>query len=201
MEVSPFCIFLKKRNITGSFYNNKLRKESKIPAVIYNNKTSYPVYISQKDSELILKSISSGLKILNVSFDNRSLKAIVKNIQYDHSNQKILHLDLQEVNMEDKIKLHVFFNFINAKKSIGIKKGGFLIKRLNSVEIKCKVKYMPKYIDLDLINLDINKSIFLKNIKFPKNVSVPLLNKLYNFKLPIVSIIGSKTEDVKSEVK
>jgi len=60
---------------------------------------------------------------------------------------------------------------------------------------------MPKYIDLDLINLDINKSIFLKNIKFPKNVSVPLLNKLYNFKLPIVSIIGSKTEDVKSEVK
>ncbi len=83
------------RHKLGTKYNNKIRKNNKIPAIIYiKKKQNIPIIIKYK---LIFNIIKNNNNIKNINFiikiENKKLKCKIKEIQKHPIKNKILHID------------------------------------------------------------------------------------------------------------
>lgn len=195
---SSFLLVLNKRIKIGKQHNIRLRKNGKIPAVVYNKNLSTPIYFDKKDLHALSKIIMSGFKLIKCKLDEDNFFVFIKDIYKHPSNLNVLHLDLQRVQETDIITSSICLQFIKEKESPGIKKGGFLIKHTLHINIKASATDMPTHINVDLSKLDLNKPIFLSNIKMPHGVTLANIHKNPS-ELLIASAMGSRTGTIKEE--
>lgn len=198
MNFSSISISVNKRIGAGTQLSHKLRKESKVPAVIYGHGPSLPIFLDKKESDLILKMIASGFNLIKIKLDEDEFFVIVKDIQEHVYKPEVLHFDFQRVKSDDNVCLKVFLKFCSEKNAPGIKQGGFLIKQMSSVSIKCLVSHIPDYINVDLSKLNVNQSIFLSEIVLPENVEIPVLKRKEKIDFLVASIIGARKSEVKN---
>lgn len=190
-------LIAEKREQFGTSASRKLRLQNKIPAIIYGEKKNNEcIFINDNLLQKKLQYENLYSQVLNINIDGNTQKVILKNIHRHHYKNKILHIDFQRVNEESEIKINIPFNFLNQKNCIGLKSGGKVNIKLSYEEIKCKAKFLPEFIDIDLTNLNLDENIYLSDIKFPNNISFVSLTKGYN-----KSIVGVKTpKKLKSDV-
>src|SRR3954451_5499856 len=98
------------RSTTGKGAARSLRREGKVPGVIYgHNRTPEPLAIDSSALNKMLIGISAGTTVLDVVVDGRhAVKALIREIQRDSVRpSEILHLDLYEVRADEKVTLAV----------------------------------------------------------------------------------------------
>ncbi len=201
MSFSSFSIIAEKRVKIGKRFNYKLRKNGKIPAIIYSGVESIPIFFDNKDSLTILKMLSSGCNLIKCEIDSKKFYVIVKDIHEHSFKREVLHFDFQRVDVNDIVSLRILLKFSDEKVSPGIKQGGFLVKHMSSVFIKTLVSKIPSYINVDLSKLNVNKSIVLSDLKIPKGITLPLLYKKETSGLLVASIVGSRVSEPKEVSK
>jgi large subunit ribosomal protein L25 len=185
--MESFCFMASKRLKLGRYNNNEIRKKNLIPAVIYYNGESIPISIDKIYSEVILNNVFNGKNNFKIELDNIIFNVILKDYHKHPLKNNIIHFDFQKIINDRLISLNIKLNFIGEKSCIGVQKGGFLLKHVNFIKVKCKVNNILEKIDVDLSNLDINQSIFL--IDIIKNTdAIKILNK----NMPIVTILKSR---------
>ncbi|HFL8819475.1 MAG TPA: 50S ribosomal protein L25 [Candidatus Azoamicus sp. OHIO2] len=182
-----------KRPKTSKHYLTHLRKDQKIPGVIYNKDYNQAIYIHNAHGEHMLKVLTKEKNLFSCTISNETFLVIIKDIKKHPIKLYITHIDLQKVELSSIIKTRVPFFFIDEKKSPGILAGGYIIKHMESLIVKTTVENMPNHINIDLKYLTSNKSLFLKDIKFPNNINIPILSKKENLNLLIVRAGGAKT--------
>jgi large subunit ribosomal protein L25 len=103
-------------------------------------------------------------------------------------------VDLQRVLADQPIRIHIPLHFLNAATSPGVKVQGGLVSHLrNDIEISCLPKDLPEAIDVDMGAMNLNDTIFLKDLSLPPGVSVPELTQGRN--APVVSIHAPRAEE------
>jgi large subunit ribosomal protein L25 len=111
----------------------------------------------------------------------------------------VLHLDLQRVLADQAIRIHIPIHFLNAATSPGVKVQGGQVSHLKSdVEISCLPKDLPEALEVDMGAMNLNDTIFLKDIKLPPGVTVPELSQGRD--IPVVSIHAPRAEEPEPEV-
>lgn len=193
-----FYISAEIRNKTGKKYNLKLRNTKKIPAVIYFSRTSISILLDFLDVNKIIKCIYDGIHIFNLNINNDKYSVIVKEFKRHPVNNDIIHLDFQKIDINDNITVDIPLRFINEKNAIGIKHGGFLIKHKNFIKINCLVSNLPDFIDIDLSNLNVNRSIFLSNSNVKDFFNGKVFKIVNKSNILIASIIGSRSLEQKT---
>lgn len=189
------------RTEVGKNYNLKLRKNLKVPAVIYFSGLSIPIFFDNLYSKDIISNFNLGRKNFNIVVGDEKYSVILKDFYNHPYKSSVLHFDFQKVTLNDIVNTKVFFKFIGEKNSIGVKHGGFLIKHKLSIDIKCIMSKMPDFIEVDVTNLGVNKSIFLSDLCIPDFITVPLLNR-FKGKVLVASIVGPRAAEQKvQEVK
>lgn len=191
MDDKKVCLTVYHRVNLGKRNNKKLYTENKIPAIIYNKTTNHTVYIYKKELETIINKIPTN-NILKCIFNNETFSVIIKEIKTHPLKLNITHIDLQKIQLTDIIRNKIPIIFTGEKKSPGIISGGSLIRHLKNVTIQSKVEHMPENINIDISKLNVGENIFLKDIKFPNNIKIPLLNKKENLNILIVNISGAR---------
>ena len=94
-----------KNKGTGSRVARKLRSQGRIPAIIYGHKqTPQPVSISKDD---VGKMIKDHIHIAMLKMGEASEMVMVRDIQWDHLGQEILHLDFARVSADESIETTV----------------------------------------------------------------------------------------------
>ena len=129
-----------------------------------------------------------------VSFDiaGKSQFAIARDIQLDPVSDKILHADFIAVTEKSVVKVQVPVHFLNTDKAIGIKRGGVLNIVRHEIEVFAPVNAIPKAIEIDILELNINDSVHIENLKLPEGVKPALKGRNFT----IASIAGrSKDEE------
>lgn len=188
------------RDKIGKHNNLKLRQTCKVPAVIYFSDSSIPISINSSYSKKIIANYYNGEIIYNIIFPEKKISVILKDFYMHPCKNEVLHLDFQKIELSDIVKTKVFFKFIGEKNSVGIKHGGFLIKHRSYVNVECVLKDLPKCFEVDISNMEVNKSIFVSELNIPNFVKIISLNK--KNKILLASIIGSRSlEQKSSEVK
>lgn len=161
-----------KRGIFGKNAARRLRKEGRIPVILYGADTdTVPLIIEKKDMFKILKSESGENTIFKVSFDSRTTDAMIKEIQRDPVSDEILHTDFIQIAMDKAIEVSVPLLFEG--EAIGVKtEGGFVDVVTREVEIECLPKDIPEHIAIDISGLHLNQSLKIEDLSPPEGVEI-----------------------------
>ena len=155
------------RKATGNSPARSLRREGRIPAVLYGPKTE-PILLSidGKEFEQIVKKSTIGSVLLNLQIQNgntQSRSAMVKELQTHPVTHRFLHVDFYEVDMERKIKVMV--PVVVRGKAKGLEDGGLLQIVRREIEVLCLPTEIPESFEVDVTDLDIGDAIHSEDIQ------------------------------------
>jgi large subunit ribosomal protein L25 len=165
-----FAIKAEKRAAFGKNANRRLRKEGKMPAVIYGEGTvNVPLSLIKKDIITILKSESGENTIFKVTFDSQTQDAMIKELQVDPSSDELIHADLIRISMDKAVRVAV--PFLLQGEPVGVKtEGGFVDFMTREVEIECLPRDIPEHIKVDISELHLHQSLKVGDVAAPEGV-------------------------------
>ena len=185
------------RTATGKGAARSLRRDGKVPCVIYGHgREAEAVTIDKSALNKMLIGISAGTTILDVAVDGRApVKALIREIQRDSLRPaEIIHLDLYEVRSDEEITLAVPIRLIGIPD--GVRNfGGVLDHVLRELEVEVLPSNIPDHVDLDVTALTIGHSLFVRDVKV-ENAKV-----LNDPDTPICTVVAPRTEEAPAVVE
>jgi large subunit ribosomal protein L25 len=199
----PFVVNAVVREDQGKGASRRLRRlEGLIPAILYGTKSKKPVALSLKDNE-IKKSLESEAfysSILTIKYDGKEESAILKDLQRHPARGDVMHADFLRVSKNQAIHVNVPLHFINEEACVGVKMGGGAIShQMGDVEIICLPGDLPEYIEVDMIDVELETIIHLTDLKLPKGVKIAALQQGEDHDLPVCSVHKPKVSSSDDE--
>ncbi|MDT8383825.1 MAG: 50S ribosomal protein L25/general stress protein Ctc [Gammaproteobacteria bacterium] len=199
-----FNITAESRSDVGKGASRRLRRDGKVPGIIYGSGKD-PVSVITNHSELLhhLENEAFYSHILTLKLDGKAEKVVLKDLQRHPAKPRLLHVDFMRVSVSDVIHMQVPVHFINEDVSVGVKSGGMVSHLMNSIEVVCKAQDLPEYLTVDIAALEEGASLHLSDIVLPKGVTIAALTHGEDHDLPVVSIHtprgGGDTEAAEGE--
>jgi len=149
------------------------RKAGKIPAVIYGHqKENLNLEFDYVEFEKILAQARESTLINLKIVGKNPVKAIITDIQRDPITDKIIHADIQQVDMKEKINVKVPLKFVGESKAVK-EEGAVLIHNISEIEIHCLPEDLINEILVDISKLEkINDNIKIKDLKLPVKIEI-----------------------------
>jgi large subunit ribosomal protein L25 len=160
------------RETNGKGAARALRREGKIPAIIYGE-TESNVGIALESNLLEREYRLGGFfsKLLELKAGNDTLYVIPKDIQLHPVTDRIEHIDFMQVTEKSTIKVRVAVRFLGMDKCVGIKRGGNLNIVRHELELVCNVNNIPRSIEIDISKMNIGDSLHISSVELPEGVS------------------------------
>ncbi|MEO5693318.1 MAG: 50S ribosomal protein L25/general stress protein Ctc [Usitatibacter sp.] len=161
-----------KRSVQGTGASRRLRRESKVPGILYGaGKDALPIELDHKELWFKLKLEAFHASILDMDVGGDKSQVLLRDYQMHPFRPMILHADFQRVDANKKIHMKVPLHFVNAEISPGVKGAGGIAQHvLNELEVKCLPKDLPEFIEVDLKDLQAGHSLHLSGVTMPKGV-------------------------------
>jgi large subunit ribosomal protein L25 len=168
--MSKVVLQAKGRQKGGSAESRRIRKNGRIPAVIYG-RSGKSVSIDLDATEFLkgTKGISEST-IVKVSIDGKEYDAFVKGTQRNIIDGNILHIDFYEV--ESGVALRAKVPVILHGNPIGVREGGMLETPLHEIEVECLPKDLPERIEMDISELKANHSMHVRDIPLAQGIKL-----------------------------
>jgi large subunit ribosomal protein L25 len=163
-----------RRESTGKEVAKKLRRDGKVPAVVYGgHKEPVAITVDRKAvSELVQKS-EHGIRsvfLLKMAGTDQQRHAMIKEITIDPISRRMEHIDFVRVVMDEKIKVTVPIHLNGT--ALGVKEGGLLDFQLREVHIECLPTAIPDSIEVDVAPLGSHDYYRIKDLKLPEGAKV-----------------------------
>jgi len=185
-----FDLIAELREDQGKGASRRLRREKKVPAIIYGAGRP-PRSLAFDHNKVLLKLENESFysSILNIKVGNKSQDAILKDLQRHPAKNKIMHMDFQRIVADEVIRMNVPLHFIGEDVAPGVKEGGGSVSKLmTDVEIVCLPRNLPEFIDVDVSKLELDAMLSMSDIELPEGVEIPALAQGPEANRPIVSI-------------
>jgi len=185
------------RNDLGKSATRRLRKENKVPAVVYGA-GSEPVSITLGHNELLHSTENEAFfsHILSLKIDGKKENVVIKDLQRHPSKSILMHADFLRINLKEKLKVHVPIHFVGEDDAPGVKQGGVVTHDLVDVEVECLPKNLPEFIEVDVSALAIGESLHLSDIKLLKGLEIVALAQGDDHDLQVVAIHANRAAEV-----
>ena len=183
-----FELSAEPRNDQGKGASRRLRHSGKVPAILYGAHAE-PTRLALEHHKLLplVSDEKFFSSIISISVGTQKQPVIVKDVQMHPARNAIVHVDLQRVLENEKIRLHVPIHFKGEAAAPGVKtQGGVVSHHMADMEVVCLPKDLPEYIELDLSGMNLNDSLYLNEIKVPAGVTISAL--AHGANPPVVSI-------------
>ena len=156
---------VKERESRGSADARRLRKEGFIPGVLYGKgKSSYAIFVPERDLRRVLTGAGGLHAILDVVLEGQATThaSILKDYQQDPIKGRLLHIDLQEVRLDQPIQATVTVLLVG--ESAGVKEGGVLSQVTREINVEALPMEIPEHIDLDVSGMAIGDTLRLADL-------------------------------------
>jgi large subunit ribosomal protein L25 len=187
-----------QREAVGNGPSRVLRRDGKVPAILYGPKTEpMKLAIDKLELEPIFKSGAVAQKLLKLEIEGADTvrNVMIKEMQKHPVSRTVLHLDLYEVSMDQKIKVMV--PVVTTGKCVGVEMGGMLQIIRRELEVFCLPDQIPEKITIDITALDIGDSFHVEDLPLEGAVEIPAD---VNFTiLTILSPTAAEEEEVEGE--
>jgi large subunit ribosomal protein L25 len=147
--MTSLTLHAQQRSIIGKAVDG-LRRQRKIPAVVYgHNIPSMSVEIDAGLFDAMYKKAGSTSLIDVVINDAAPVKALIHAIQRHPTTGRVLHADLYQVQMTEKLEASIELNFIGESPAVK-EQGGIFIRALDAVKVSCLPSDLVSSIDVDM---------------------------------------------------
>ena len=156
----------------GKGFNRQLRTQGRTPAVFYSKSENFGLSVVSKEIEK-LKDKHGTTVLIDLAIEGDSQKSrtvIFKDIQTHPIKPGLVHVDFQEVDMKEKIKVDVPIHFIG--RSPGEKMGGIVNHLLNSLHIKCLPGDIPAEIEILMEEIELNQVVHVSDLKVSDKIEI-----------------------------
>jgi len=160
-----------KNKGTGTKFVRKLRKQGRIPAVIYGHKQTNTMISLSRESVWEMIKKKTHLAELEIE-GTASETVLVREIQWDHLGKEIIHLDFARVSASDAVETEVPIEIRGT--APGVAEGGILEQLIHDILVTCRADAIPDNIKVDISELHIGKAIHVKEMKLPEGVTTKL---------------------------
>lgn len=189
--MEQFELKAKIRKTIGNGPARTLRRDGRIPAVLYGPKTE-PALLSVeiRDLEQIFKTGNVGQVLLNLVIQNgqeSTRPAMIKELQAHPVSGNFLHIDFYEIDLERKIRVGV--PIVTTGQPIGIENGGMLQIVRREIEVLCLPTQIPESIEVDVTDLDVGDSIHVEEIQVEGDAEIPA-----DVNFTVITILAPKVE-------
>ena len=171
----------------------RLRREGKIPAILYGPKVSpLPLELNKKEFSRVVGLEGSHLVKLKSSSNTLMDKvALVKAMQYHPITGDVMHADFYEVDLTAKIEVSVPLHFIG--KAAGVVRGGILQPIAREIQVECLPLDIPQFFNVDVSALDIGDSLHIEELPMPEGVTA-----VYDSSFALVTVATPTVEEAPS---
>lgn len=166
--VENLVLKAEKRDHSGTRVARKLRQAGQVPAIVYGH-GAQPLAISLDYHDLVLE-LQHHHRLLDVDLDGDKQKFLVKEIQYDHLGDKVIHADLTRVNLDERVTVTVTVELKGTP--AGAAEGGMLDQMEAEIELECVVTNIPESIRASVNAMQIGDLLLAKDIELPAGVTL-----------------------------
>ncbi len=147
----------------------RLRRNGRIPAVVYGHEEAVPISIDAVEFTRKFKHISEST-IITLDAGEKKFDVLIKDYQIDVLKNRVLHLDFYEITAGQALTTHIPVHVEGSP--AGEREGGIFEHPLYEVEIECIPKDLPEDIKVDVSNLQIGDSIHVGDLTPPEGVKI-----------------------------
>jgi large subunit ribosomal protein L25 len=157
------------RNGAGKGASRELRRQNRVPAVIYGNKQEAElIHVEEKALIKLLMTGHFSNSVVEIELDGKKQITIPKDVAFHPVSDRPLHVDFLRIVKGAKVDVEVPVIFVNEDASPGLKRGGVLNIVRHELELICDNDKIPDDIQIDVAGFDIGDSIHISNVKLPK---------------------------------
>ena len=139
--------------------------------------------------------------ILTLKIGEDSQEVVLRDLQRHPFKARLMHIDLQRINATEKITMRVPLHVINEEVCPGVKdEKGIVNSQLTQLEVICLPKYLPEYIEVDIIDMHIGDSIHLHELKLPEGIELEIVVSGGDVNQAVVSVQQPQAEQVDEPV-
>jgi len=158
---------VKRTEDFGSAGSRRLLAQGRLPAVIYGKNENQHITIDAKDFQNKMRHFSEST-LLTIKVGRKNHSVLMKDFQENVMLGKVLHVDFFEVTKGEALRTNVPVVLVGNPK--GAKFGGVLDQVAHELEVECLPKDLPRAIEVDVSDLDLNDSIHSGSVVLPKGV-------------------------------
>jgi large subunit ribosomal protein L25 len=154
----------------GTRATKRLRREGLVPGVVYGGGSGDAVSF-KVDSRVLRQVLVDGSALIDLEVGGTTRPVIVKDQQIHPVRDEVMHIDLLEVRLDEKIQTVVGVQVEGAEEAPGVKEGGVLEHVTHQLNIEALPTSLPDSIVVDVSGMEIAATMHLSEIDPPEGVT------------------------------
>jgi large subunit ribosomal protein L25 len=161
---------VEERPERGTRATKRLRRAGLVPGVVYGGGDGDSVSF-KVDSRALRQVLVDGSALIDLEVGGKKRPVIVKDQQLHPVRDEVMHIDLLEVRLDEKIQTTVSVNVEGAEEAPGIKEGGVLEHVTHQLNIEALPTAIPDAIVVDVSGMEIAATMHLSEVRPPEGVT------------------------------
>jgi len=159
------------RERAGKGASRAMRREGRVPAVIYGGKEDpEPIHVNERELMKLLHTGHFMNSLIEVDLGGAKTRTLPKDVQFHPVSDRPLHVDFMRIGKDATITLDIPVHFVNQEESPGLKRGGVLNVVRHELELTCPADNIPGEIVIELDGLEVGDSIHISQVQLPDGV-------------------------------
>jgi large subunit ribosomal protein L25 len=166
----------------GKKATRQVRSEGKVPGVIYGG--AEEVHFSAPKLAFKPLVYTGEFQIAEVKVGDKTYKCVLKDLQFNKVSDALSHIDLLELVDDKKVTVNIPIKLVGT--SPGVKAGGKLVSKMNSLKVKALPKYLRENIEVSISKIEINENVRVEDVVAE---GFEIMNSL---RIPIASVVMTR---------
>lgn len=166
------------RTRTGKGAARAVRRDGKVPAVVYGNaEEAERIAVDFNELKKLVQRGRFLSTVFDLSLDGKTQRVLPREVQRDPVMDYPIHVDFQRIAADGRVRVGVAVKFIHEVLSPGLKRGGVLNIVRHEIECWCPADKIPPFVEVDLTGLEIGRSVHISAVKLPEGVQPTITNR------------------------
>jgi len=162
----------KARQTNGKGAARSLRRDGRLPAVIYGHaREPLSLSLGEREFERLLKKFAAENTVIELHIDGKMSRTLIREIQRHPVRRNVLHVDFQELVAGERMVVRIPIVLQGIPEGVR-NSGGILSQIMQELECRVDPLNMPGKIDVDVTDVTIGHSIHVSEITIPEGVEV-----------------------------
>jgi large subunit ribosomal protein L25 len=184
------------RERAGKGASRMLRREGRVPAVVYgNNESPFSIHVEEK---ALVKALSGGHfmnSVVMIDAGGAPVRTLPKDVQFHPVTDRPLHVDFLRISEHAKVTVAVPIRFTDEESSKGLKRGGVLNTVRHELELVCDAAEIPEQVEISLAGMDIGDSLHISAVTLPSGTESAITDRDFT----IATIVAPSSMKMEAE--
>jgi len=192
--MNEFELIAEARTDVGKGASRRLRRDGKLPGIVYGTGKEASMITLQHNTVMHnLEHEAFYSQILSLKTGSETESVVLKDLQRHPYKRTLLHIDLLRVDANETLTMRIPLHYINEEKCTGVKnEGGIISHLMTDIDIVCLPKDLPEYIEVDMLEVALNDTLHLSDLKLPEGVEIHALLHGGDDSQPVASVHAPK---------